>query len=258
MSVTRRVWPSLSLSLLLATAACGDGPVSPGDILDDLTETFETQNVVFHYSRGDSVDSSWQQSYHDWITDLLGVQLPVKLRFYKYTSRSQLAAITGMETNGFAEPEVYSLHTIWPYDGHEAAHVYLALVGKPSNFFNEGLAVALATDPGLTVWNSRWNGTPVYAHTQLLISTNRLLPLSSMLTTDDFRGVDEWVSYGESGSFCLYLIEQYGIGPMLQFVGMSSQFDSRARIESNMRAVWGQDLATLEAAWLEFINGWSG
>jgi len=258
MSVTRRLWPFSLLSLVLAAAACGDGPVSPGDILDDLTETFETQSIVFHYSRGDAVDSGWQQSYHDWITDLLGVQLPVKLTYYKYVSRSQLADVTGMETNGFAEPDVFALHTIWPYDGHEAAHVYTSLVGRPSNFFNEGLAVALATDPGLAVWNSRWNGTHVYAHTQLLISTGQLRPLGPMLTTDGFRAVDEWVGYGEAGSFCLWLIEQYDIGPMLRFVGMSAQSDSRARIESNMQAVWGQDLATLEAAWLEFIDGWSG
>lgn len=244
--------------LMVATLACGDSPVSPGQILDDLTETFETNNITFHYSPGDAVDSAWQQSYHDWITDLLGVQLPVKLKYYKYTSRGQLAGITGMETNGFAEPEVYALHTIWPHDGHEAAHVYTARVGRPSNFFNEGLAVALATDPGLAVWNSRWNGTHVYEHTQLLIRTNRLRPLASMLTTDDFIDTDDWIGYGEAGSFTLYLIEQYGIGPMLSFVGMSSRSDSRARIEANLRAVWGKDLATLEAEWLAFIDGWSG
>lgn len=258
MSVTRRVWPALLVPLLLTSTGCNDGPVSPGTILDDLTETVETQNIVFHYSRGDAVDSAWQQAFHDWITDLLGVQLPTKLTYYKYSSRSQLASITGKETNGFAEPEVYALHTIWPYDGHEATHVYLSRVGKPSNFFNEGLAVALNTEPGVVPWTSRWNGTHVYAHTQLLISTHQLRPLGPMLTTDGFRAVDEWVSYGESGSFCLWLIEQHGIGPMLRFVGMSTQFDPRDRIETNMRTVWGQDLATLEAAWLEFIDGWSG
>lgn len=248
----------LLASLLLLVAGCGDGPVAPGKILEDLTESRETRNIVFHYSLGDAVDSDWQQAHHDWITSLLGVQLPAKLQYYKYASRGQLASITGRDTNGFAEPDVYAMHTIWPHDGHEAAHVYTARAGRPSNFFNEGLAVALATDPGLAVWNSSWNGTHVYAHTQLLISTNRLVPLASMLTTDDFRGVDEWVSYGEAGSFTLYLIEQYGIGDMLTFVGMSSQNDSRARIESNLRAVWGKSLAELQGEWLAFIDGWSG
>jgi len=257
MRATRRLWAVL-LAPLLVTTGCGGGPVSPGDIRDHLTEVFETQNIVFRFSSGDTVDSDWQQSYHDWITDLLGVQLPTKLKFNKYTGRQQLEDVTGMSTNGFAEPEVYALHTIWPHDGHEAAHVYTSLVGRPSNFFNEGLAVALATDPGLAVWNSRWNGTHVYAHTQLLISTNQLRPLANMITTDTFRAADEWIGYGEAGSFTLWLIEQYGIGPMLTFVGMSSQNDSRARIESNLRAVWGRGLDDLEDDWLAFIETWSG
>jgi hypothetical protein len=244
--------------LLLAAVACNGGPVSPGDIADALTEQFDTQNITFRYSRGDSVDSAWQQAYHDWIAGLLGVQLPTKLKYNKYTGRPQMKSVTGMDTNGFAEPDVYAVHSIFAHDGHEAAHVYTARVGRPSDFFNEGIAVALNTDPGAVPWTSPWNGTHVYVHTQLLIRTNQLRALGPMLATDAFRNVDEWVGYGEAGSFLLYLIEQHGIGPMLTFFGMSTRADSRARIEANILAVWGQSLAELEAAWLAFIDGWNG
>jgi len=251
----KRVW--YAAVLLVATTACGGGPVSPNEIKQELTDRLETQSIIFRFSSGDAVDSGWQQAYHDWITNLLGVQLPAKLNYYKYTGRSQMKSVTGMETNGFAEPSVYAVHSVFPHDGHEAAHVYTALVGRPSDFFNEGIAVALNTEPGAG-WTSKWNGTHVYAHTQLLVRTGQLRALGPMLTTSAFRGVDEWVGYGEAGSFLLYLIEQYDIGPMLSFFGMSAQGDSRARIESNIRLVWGADLAELEADWLAFIDGWSG
>jgi hypothetical protein len=258
MGAKHRTYLAALLSLVFASTACGGGPVSPGDIRDQLTEQIETQSVIFRFSAGDSVDTGWQQSYHDWVTGLLGVQMPTKLKYYKYTGRAQMKSVTGTEANGFAEPEVYAVHTIFPRDGHESTHVCSALVGRPSDFFNEGLAVALNTEPGAGVFTSQWNGTHVYAHTQLLIRTRQLRPLGPMLATDAFRAVDEWTAYGEAGSFVLYLIEQHGIGAMLSFFGMSSRGDSRASIESNLRAVWGEDLATLEADWLAFIDGWSG
>lgn len=244
--------------LMLTGISCGDGPVSPSKVREELTEQLETQNIVFRFSVGDAADTSWQQRYHDWITDLLGVQLPTKLKYYKYASRAQLKKVTGKETNGFAEPSEFVVHSIFPHDGHESAHVYTALVGRPSNFFNEGIAVALNTEPGAGSWTSQWNGTLVYEHTQLLIRTNQLRPLAPMLTSGGFREVDEWTGYGEAGSFVLYLIEQYGIDPMLLFFSMSTRDDSRSRIESNIRNVWGRDLAQLEADWLAFIDGWGG
>ncbi len=244
--------------LLAAAQGCGGGPVSPEDILKELTEQLETQSIVFRFSVGDSVDADWQQSYHDWITILLGVQLPTKLTYNKYTGRAQMQRVTGMTTNGFAEPSIQTVHSIFSRDGHEAAHVYSALVGRPSDFFNEGFAVALNTEPGVVPWTPHWNGTHVYAHTQLLIRTNQLRPLAPMLTTGAFRNVDELIGLGEAGSFTLFMIEQHGLGRLLAFFAMGTRDDSRSRIEANFLAAWGISFAVAEAAWLQFIDGWSG
>jgi len=246
--------------VLIAISACGGGPgpVAPEDVVRTLTQEFHTKSIVFRFSAGDAVEANRQQAFHDWVTGQLGIGLPSKLTYYKYNGRTQMQALTGRATNGFAEPSAYAVHSIFPYDGHEAVHVYSALVGRPSNFFNEGIAVALNVDPAASRWAPPWNGTHVYAHTQLLVRTNQIKPLSSIITTSAFRELDTWVGYGEAGSFVLFLIEQHGIGRMLSFFRASSQNDSLARIEGNIQSNWGMSLVEVEAAWLAFINDWSG
>ena len=96
------------------------------------------------------------------------MRLPANLNYNKYRDRSQIRKVTGLETNGFAEPSTYTVHSIFPHDGHEAAHVYTALVGRPSDFFNEGLAVALNSEPGAMPW------TYCAAHFQAARSPARL------------------------------------------------------------------------------------
>lgn len=249
---------TIATLLLAGAAACDGGPVAPGEIIQTLTERLETQSIVFHFSAGDRVDTDWQQRFHDWIEPQLGVRLPAKLQYYKYTGRSQMRAVTGMETNGFAEPEVYSVHSIFPSDGHEAVHVYSALVGRPSDFFNEGIAVTLNSEPGALPLAPRWNGTHVYEHTQLLVQTGQLRPLQTIVTTAAFRDVHEWVGYGEAGSFLLFLIEEFGLDHLLSFFRISGRDDSRASIESAFRSVWGISLAEAEQRWLQTIADWGG
>jgi hypothetical protein len=244
--------------LVTATLACSDGPVAPKDITGTLSERLETQNVIFQYSPGDSVEPDWQQRFHDWISAQLEVTLPTKLRYYKYRDRSQILELTGWETNGLAEPEVYAVHSIFPSDGHEAIHVYSALVGRPSDFFNEGIAVALDSEPGALPLTPQWNGTHVYEHTLLLIRTNQLRPIRAMVTTDAFRDFEEWLAYGEAGSFLLYLIEEHGMDPLLGFFRSGGRNDSLGSIESKFRQAWGISLDDAEQQWLAHVAAWSG
>ena len=70
-----------------------------------------------------------------------------KIQYYKYTSTIQMRQITGMSANGWADPPNFSVHTIFAWQGHEVVHVLTALVGRPSYFFNEGIAVFMQVDP---------------------------------------------------------------------------------------------------------------
>lgn len=233
--------------------------MSPNEIAQALTQQIETANILFRFSTGDSVDSDWQQRFHDWITQYLGVQLSGKLRYNKYTGRGQMEQVTGNSTNGFAEPEVNAVHSIFERDGHEAIHVYSARVGRPSDFFNEGLAVALNTEPFVEPFAPPWNGMHVHSVAKDRCAATILCPaLTSIIATDGFRDFPESTTYPLAGSFLLYLIEQDGIGPMLQFFGAGSRDQSRGRIENNFQAAWGMSVAEAEAAWRAFLVSWSG
>ena len=236
---------------------CGSSPTSPEEISQTLTESVETRSIPFHYSPGDSVDSEWQQSFHDWATAQLGVQLSGKLQYFKYTGRAQMGSVTGQVTNGWADPPRSTVHSIWPSDGHEALHVYTALLGRPSDFFNEGIAVALNTGPDDGMSGPRWNGIHVHAHVAMLRRTQRFVPLSQLLTTNDFRDIDDWVSYGEAGSFLFWLVETYSLESMIQFFRTGARDASRGAIEVSMRASWGLTLVDAERLWLQTVDGWS-
>ena len=106
------------LAAPLPLSACNNSssPTAPtGPDPRVLNQVPESETTVFHFSVGDSVDADRQDAYHRWIEGELGVGLAV--------------------------------HSIVSWHGHETAHVYSAVAGRPSDFFNEGLAVALSADP---------------------------------------------------------------------------------------------------------------
>ena len=223
-----------------------------------LPERIETDNVVFHFEPTDTVWPDWQQRFHESVTAQLGVSLPGKLLYFKYKSRDHIKAVTGRETNGFAEPANLAVHSIFPADGHEAIHVYSALVGRPSDFFNEGVAVALNSDPDSSARAPLWNGMHVHAHVQMLRRTRRFVPLDGILSTGDFRDVDEWRGYGEAGSFVLFLVEEYGLPRLLEFFRSETRGASQDQIEANVRTVWGVALPDLQRQWLAVVDAWDG
>ena len=92
----------------------------------------ETATMRVYYEPGDAVDVEWQESYNAWALAQLGVQPPQPIEYRKYQSRGAMGSYTGHSTtNGFAEPEQWRFHTIWPRDNHEIIHVFSALVGRP-------------------------------------------------------------------------------------------------------------------------------
>ncbi len=50
---------------------------------------------------------------------------PGRIVYNRYLSRTQMGSATGQyNTNGFAEPERLTVHTLFPWDNHETVHVY--------------------------------------------------------------------------------------------------------------------------------------
>src|SRR5689334_21149716 len=111
--------PSVSSNLRFLRTACvalmfvfvgcgGSGPSSPSpqQLSQSLPNTITTAHFNFHYQNGDTVDTARQESYYVWAVATLGVDPPQKVDYYKYLDRNRMIAITGRDTNGWADPTV--------------------------------------------------------------------------------------------------------------------------------------------------------
>lgn len=238
-----------------ALSACGESarmPMGGSPVAEPLSDGISSAHVTFHFAAGDSVDVERQEALHDWVTPRLRVSLPGKIRYFKYRDRAHMAAHTGRSANGFAEPERLEIHSIFPWHAHEAVHVYSALVGRPSDFFNEGLAVALTVDPVAGRFDGVYRNEPV--HDWVRRNLDRLRPIASMATTDDFRRVDESVAYQEAGSFMQFLIDSEGYPGILELFRRGRRGDDLETIRSTFQASLGFSLQEAEQRWQTFLR----
>ena len=239
-------------------AACGAGdtPTGPSPAAS-LPLVRETATMRVYHENGDSVDVEWQETFNAWAIDRLGIRPPL-VEYRKYQSREAMGRYTGnYNTNGFAEPDQWRLHTIWTRDNHEIVHLYTAPVGRPSDFFNEGIAVAFQTDPVAGRLEAWFNGVEVHAACRDYLRDGRLpLPVADYVTTAPFRGLaDQVLSYRYAGSFVRFMVDRHGLAAVLDFFrGAGGRDESRAAIGARAEAVFGKTLADLEADWLAFLR----
>jgi len=243
--------------VLAAVAACGGSgsPTSPSQA--PLPVTAESPSFRYHYAAGDSVDANWQETYHAWATTKLGVHLPQKIEYYKYQTRQNMGDHTGnYTTNGFAEPPRFEIHTLWPTDNHEVVHIYTSLVGRPSDFFNEGIAVALQTDPAAGNFESVFNGQQVHQACQQYLQLGTLVvPLDRVVQTTDFRAIsDQVLSYREAGSFMRFAMDNYGTDRVLEFFRISGRDDSLATIKQRFATAVGVPFDTAGTQWTTMLK----
>lgn len=212
----------------------------------------------YYHEPGDTIEVARQEAYTAWAIERLGVAPPQKVEYRKYLSREAMARYTGRATtNGFAEPALWRFHTIWPCDNHEVVHVLSALLGRPSDFFNEGLAVSFQTDPGRGDLTVRFNGQQVHeACRAYLLAQTLPLPVSRYVTTAGFRGIsDSVVSYRLAGSFVLHLTERFGLPTVLRFFRTNDRDESLDAIRARVQTVFGVTLDDAEHSWMTMLRG---
>ena len=244
--------------VLLQAAACGSSSDTPsGPTASPLPLAAESSNFRYYYSPGDTVQIERQEAFHAWAVARLGVAMPQKIDYRKYTSREDMGARTGAyNTNVYAEPGRFTIHTLSTWDNHETVHIYTALIGLPSEFFNEGIAVAFQTDPMNGRFEPWFNGDPVHDSVRRYRQLGQLvLPLSNIVTSTGFRSItDSTLGYREAGSFVAFLMTQYGLERVLAFFRASSRDDALGVIETRFRQAFGMALADAETEWLAFVG----
>jgi hypothetical protein len=235
--------------------ACGGSPSGPGASGPALTDVVNSSHYVVHLSAGDRVDTAWQDAYYAWIVGALQLQPGPRLDYHKYRDRAHLRALTGRDTNGFAEPGTTRFHTIWSIDNHEGVHTLVILqIGHPPALFNEGVAVAHQTDPVQGILTPRWNGTDLHVLARQYDAAGRLPALSSLLRSQDFFNVDANVMYPCAGSFVRYLIDTHGLARLKQYFGAAAFDDAASVTESRFLAAYGSSLSSVWNEWLTWIR----
>ena len=238
--------------LVLAMACRGPNEPAPGDA---LTGSLASAHFDFRFADGDTVDAPRQEAFHDWIVPELALATFPRLQYNKYRDRGHLERVTGQSTNGFAEPASFTVHSIWPWDAHEAVHVYTALIGRPSDFFNEGIAVALSFDPLANRFVSLWNNTPIDQIARDLQRAGTLPSMTGMADTDAFRRLSDQTSYPVAGSFVGFVLRERGAAAMRAFFEGGARLESLSAIQSRFTAVFGWSLAEADQRWRAYLAG---
>jgi hypothetical protein len=242
--------------LTCLVVGCGSGsPTSPSPA-SLLTETIDRPGISFHFAAGDSVKADWQEQYDAWVTAAIEVSPSRTITYNKYRDRAHMGQVIGVSnTNGFAEPSTFTVHTIWSIDNHEVVHLYSSTFGSPVALFNEGFAVAHQMNPPSNDFVAKWSGTPVHDLARQFRSAGRLIALDSLVETSGFRNGDPNVTYPESGSFMRFLIDTYGLDRVKRLFAAGTPTDSRDVSGRAFSSVYGMTLADAERAWWGFLDG---
>jgi hypothetical protein len=244
----------ISLSLLGAAAArCGGSPAGPSSNAPALSLVAETANYVYRASQADTVNTAWQERYHAWLSTTLGVTPRQKIVYFKYTDRTHMQMVIGIgNTNAWADPVAYAIHTIWPQDNHEVVHLLTSGWGSPGALVNEGVAVAFQIDPARDLI-PRWNGTALHELTRQFQQQGRFVPLAALTETGSWRSQDSNVAYPESGSFMRWLID--GLDRLRAlYARAAGPNEAGAGVRAAFAAVYGVSLDELEQHWLAFLT----
>jgi len=130
------------------------------------------------------------------------------------------------------------------------------MIGRPSDFFNEGIAVSFQTDPANGDFTVRFNGQQVHDACRAYLRAGELpLPLSLYVTSAGFRGItDDVLSYRMAGSLVLHLTERFGLPAVLRFFRTDNRDESLDTIRARVQAAFGVSLDEAEASWLAMLR----
>ncbi len=158
------------------------------------------------------------------------------IAYYRHASSSALRDRVGIDASGVTDLSAGRIDSVRDFHPHELVHAVAGRIGRPPVFFAEGLAVALAGA-------GRWHGRDLDAVArQALAASPSLEPFLTRFTEQDPD-----TAYAVAGSLTAYLLDRFGIEPMVAFFrgcGSSPEGYERA-----FRRAYGRTVARATLDW---------
>jgi hypothetical protein len=218
--------------------------VAPGGI--SLAETApveawkpvaRTAHAAYYAAGGRGIDVRRSEAYLGQLVSLFGpTPEGWRIEYYRHASSSALRDRVGFEASGVTDLSSGRIDSVRDFHPHELVHAVAGRIGRPPVFFAEGLAVALAGA-------GRWHGRDLDETARQALTVSR--SLEPFLT--QFTEQDPDTAYAVSGSLVAYLLDRFGIEPMVAFFrecGSSPQGYERA-----FRRAYGRTVASATIDW---------
>ncbi len=162
--------------------------------------------------------------------------------------------ITGQPYGSWADVEQYAIHSVERQQGHEAAHCYSRVIGWPSNFFTEGIAVAMDINP-YTGQEVEFFGAPAHTLCRGWLMAGTIYPLRDIVEEDDFMSYQWTQAYPQAGSFTRFLIAEFGLETWKEIFRAVDESDSTETILAAFESIYGITLEEAESRWHDFLRG---
>jgi hypothetical protein len=202
----------------------------------ELKRIATTGHAIYYAQRARDVDVKRSEAFLTRLDSLFGVP-PAgwRLQYYRHADVAEVQARIGFPAWGVTDLATGRVDSVRPYHPHELVHAATGRVGQPPVFFAEGLAVALTS-------GGSWHGRDLdEVARDFLAARGQLRDLLF-----DFALQNPERDYALAGSFVAFLLDRYGIEPMLAFVRGCGEVRS---CERALRSAYGRPFDALEVEW---------
>jgi hypothetical protein len=203
---------------------------------EELTRVASSAHAVYYAGRPHDVDVRRSEAFLARLDSLFGPP-PAgwRVQYYRHAGLAQVQAQVGFPASGVTDLATGRVDSVRPYHPHELVHAAMGRVGRPPALFAEGLAVALTS-------GGEWKGRPLDDWARgFLAARGQLRDVLLAFALDD---PDR--DYALAGSFVAFLLDRYGIDPMLVFLRACG---GRGRYERAATAAYGRPFDALVVDW---------
>lgn len=178
-------------------------------------------------------------------TKRLGIKVEDKLKYFYYPSEEQLQKILGIRKgHQRALWERKELHTTETYEDHIVIHLILAHLGYPPYGLGEGIVFALI---------GHWFSQDLHLYSKAYLMQMKIPPLFKVLTIQEINDSEEEIIIPAWGSFCVYLIEKYGMETFMDLYRRTDGIEDSGAFNVHFKELYGEDFPVVDRAWRLYI-----